>query len=154
MMDIDRDGNLEIAVGDDSGVFYVWQIPGSNSSVRWPCIHYDPCHTGLVPIAKLPELPPPTEELVGKFFVYPNPAANSTNIRYYLGAGVIRATLIVLDMSGQPVTKETEITPLPFADNETTLNLETVPPGLYIVRLKVEGPERKETRFTKLAVVR
>ncbi len=153
--DIDRDGNLEIAAGDDRGVFYVWQIPSSNPSIRWPCIYGDHSHTGLFPIAKMSELPSPdSAELVGKFFVYPNPAGKSTNIRYYLGASVTKASLVVLDMSGQPVTKETEITPLPFADNETTLNLETVPPGLYVVRLKVEGPERKEIRFTKLAVVR
>ncbi|MGQ9708027.1 MAG: immune inhibitor A domain-containing protein [bacterium] len=152
--DIDGDGKLEIAVGSDNGVFYVWKIPNSNPAVDWGCAYHDPCHTGLVKIGELQPIPSPSTALIEGFYVYPNPAAGEVNIRYRFGAGDSRVWLLLLDMSGQPVTKEFEGSAIPFADNEIHLNLKDFVPGLYVVRLRLENGSRKETRFTKLAIVR
>jgi len=154
IFDIDQDANLEIAAGSDSGVFYVWKIPNSNPEVFWGCAYHDPCHTGLVKIAELPPLPAPPAALLEGFYVYPNPAADFVNIRYRLGAGNSRIGLMILNMSGQPVTEELKGSAVPLADNEVHLSLKGIAPGLYVVRLQLENGTRKDTRFVKLAIVR
>jgi len=155
--DIDKDGLLELAAGSDNGVFYVWKLPGSSAAAPWPCAYHDACHTGLVPLSELPPCPPepaPASGLVDRFFLYPNPAGEQVNVRYWLGPGITAVKLLVLDMSGEPVTAEFSGKALPQADNETTLDLTDLAPGLYVVRLHVEAGSTKEVRFAKLAVIR
>lgn len=152
--DVDKDGNIEIAVGSDNGVFYAWKIPGANPLVNWHCAYHDPCHTGLLPLTALPALPQPSADLIGSFYLYPNPAGENVNIRYRLGANNSKVWLLVLDMSGKPVIEEFAGQTLASADNEATIDLKNIPPGLYVVRLRVESGTRKEIRFAKLAIIR
>jgi len=153
-VDLDRDGDIELAAGSDSGVFYVWDMPGPASGIKWPCAYHDPCHTGLILDSELPPWQPPTHTgLVDKLYVYPNPAGSSVNIRYHLNdADQVRLRL--LDMTGEPVGAEFDGQAVKDADNETTVDLKKTPPGTYIVRLEARRLDRREVKFTKLAVVR
>ncbi len=154
VVDLDGDGDVELAVGSENGVMYVWDLAGPADGVRWSCAYHDPCHTGLVSDDELPELPPASDETVGSFFVYPNPAAKRVTIRYHLGPGDATVRIRLLDMAGEPVADETVGPALPDADNETELDLTDLEPGLYVVRLAVESGGRSEVRFTKLAIIR
>ncbi|MEO0005131.1 MAG: T9SS type A sorting domain-containing protein [candidate division WOR-3 bacterium] len=154
VIDIDQDGLLEIVAGSDKGIFYVWKIPNSNPQVKWGCAYHDPCHTGLIPLSEIPSLPSPSATLVEGFYVYPNPAGEEVNIRYRLGPGNSKVWLVVLDMSGQPVIKEFEAPAVALIDNEAHVDLRTIAPGLYVVRLRIENGSQNEIRFTKLAIVR
>lgn len=150
--DIDQDGILEIAVGSDDGVFYVWQMPGATTGLDWSCAYHDPGHTGLV--LYIPPLFSSSPNLIGSFYLYPNPAGDTVNIRYYLGAGNNQVWLMLLDMSGKPVVKEFAGQAVSLADNETSLNLKKISPGLYVIRLRVENGTKREIKFAKLAIVR
>ncbi len=152
--DLDGDGDVELAVGSDNGVFYVWDLAGPADGIRWGCAFHDPCHTGLLSDAELPDMPDPVDSPVTRFFVYPNPAGEKATVRYHLGPGQAGVDLLLLDMSGEPVDKEIEARALPNADNEVLVGLGDVAPGMYVVKLTVKKGGETETRFTKLAIVR
>jgi len=154
VVDLDGDGDIELAAGSDSGTFYVWDMPGPASSIRWACAYHDPCHTGLILDSELPPWQPRTNtELVGKLYVYPNPAGSMVNIRYRLNDAE-QVRLRFLDMSGEPVGAEFDGQAVKDADNETTVDLTAIAPGAYIVRLEAKGSGKREVKFTKLAIVR
>lgn len=153
--DIDGDGKVELAAGDDSGSFYVWKMPGPAAGSKWPCAYHDACHTGLILDSELPPWQPraQTDSLVKKLCVWPNPAAASVNIRYHVNdADQVR--LRFLDLSGEPVGAEFNGQAVKDADNETTVDLTGIAPGAYVVRLEAKGSGRREVKFTKLAIVR
>ncbi len=155
VVDLDRDGDIELAAGSDSGVFYVWDMPGPASGIKWPCAYHDPCHTGLVPDSEVPVWQPGSSaKLVDKLYVYPNPAADQAMVRYKLGPGQSAVKLRLLDMVGEPVGEEMEGQAVPGIDNETIVKLAKVSPGTYIVRVAVTNSGKTEVKFTKLAVVR
>jgi M6 family metalloprotease-like protein len=153
-VDLDGDGKLELAAGSDSGTFYVWKMPGPASGIKWPCAYHDACHTGLIPDSELPPWQPRTHTgLVDKLYVYPNPAGSSVSIRYHLN-DADQVKLRLLDMTGEPVGAELDGQAVKDADNETTVELKKTPPGTYIVRLEAKSSDKREVKFTKLAVVR
>jgi M6 family metalloprotease-like protein len=153
-VDLDGDGKLELAAGSDSGMFYVWKMPGPASGIRWPCAYHDACHTGLVLDSELPPWQPHAHAgLVDKLYVYPNPAGSSVQIRYHL-SDADQVKLRLLDMTGEPVDVEFDGQVVKDADNETTVDLKKTPPGTYIVRLEAKRVDQREVKFTKLAVVR
>ncbi|MGQ9677935.1 MAG: T9SS type A sorting domain-containing protein [bacterium] len=152
--DIDKDGVAEIVAGSDNGVFYVYKIPGSDPKPYWSCANYDPAHTGFISDYQLANPPEISENPVQSFFVYPNPAGEKTSIRYRLGGDYRKAWLMILDMSGNPVVEEFEGQAVPLLDNESTVDLRRIPPGLYVVRLRLENGDKNIIRFTKLAIVR
>ena len=154
-VDLDGDGKVELAAGSDSGIFYVWKMPGPASGIKWPCAYHDACHTGLVLESELPPWQPRahTDSLVAKLYVYPNPAGASVSIRYHVN-DADQVKLRLLDMTGEPVGAEFDGQAVNDADNETTVSLKTTPPGTYIVRLEAKGSGLRQVKFTKLAVVR
>ena len=154
-VDLDGDGDIELAAGTDSGAFYVWDMPGPASGIKWPCAYHDPCHTGLVSDSEVPDWQPGSDtKRVDNLYVYPNPAAEQAMVRYRLGAGQSEVKLRLLDMVGEPVGDESVGQALPGMENETVIELADVPPGAYIVRLAVTNSGKTEVKFTKLAVVR
>lgn len=152
--DIEKDGVVEIVAGSDNGVFYIYKIPGSSPEPFWSCANYDPTHTGFVPASQLAAPPEVPENPVQSFFVYPNPAGEKTNIRYRLRGSYTKVWLMILDMSGNPVVEEFEGQAVPLLDNESTVDLKNIPPGLYVVLLRLENGDKNLMRFTKLAIVR
>ncbi len=152
--DIDNDGVIEIVAGSDNGVFYAYKIPGSSPEAVWSCANYNSCHTGFVPLSYLPDFPQQPENLVQSFYVYPNPAGENVTIRYRLGSNSGKVWLMVLDMSGKPVIDEFAGQAVPLLDNEAAVDLKNIPPGLYVVRLRIENGQSDIIRFAKLAIVR
>jgi M6 family metalloprotease-like protein len=153
-VDLDGDGKLELAAGDDSGTFYVWKMPGPAGGIKWPCAYHDASHTGLILESELPPWQPPSHTgLVDKLYVYPNPAENSVNVRYHL-YDADEVKLRLLDMAGEPVGDEFEGQAVKDADNETSVDLRKIAPGAYVVRLEAKRLGQREVKFTKLAVIR
>ncbi len=153
-VDLDGDGKLELAAGSDSGTFYVWKMPGPASGIKWPSAYHDACHTGLILDSELPPWQPRTNTgLVEKLYVYPNPAGSSVDVRYHLN-DADQVKLRLLDMTGEPVGVEFDGQAVKDADNETRVDLKATPPGTYIVRLEAKSSDKREVKFTKLAVVR
>jgi fibronectin type 3 domain-containing protein len=68
--------------------------------------------------------------------LYPNPARSQANIRFTsTEAGVVEVKL--LDLSGRQIYQSSVLTAK--GNNESTLSLEGLPAGLYLVQLEVDG---------------
>ena len=71
-------------------------------------------------------------ELLEEFKVYPNPAKNSITIATGTDAP---AKIEVIDLTGKVIL---EIRNIDLADNKFTLDVSTLPRGIYIIRLDFE----------------
>jgi hypothetical protein len=152
--DADHDGKLEVAVGSDDGTFHVWKLPGNPNSIIWGSFLKDPDHTGLytdtVSSGSLASAP----KVLGKFYVYPNPAQKHATARYALGAVTnAKAQIKLLDVSGQSLV-DMAGTAYPSTDNELEFSTLSVPTGVYIVRLEVNSDQGRVVKFYKLGVSR
>jgi len=154
VVDLDRDGDVELVAGSEDGVFHVWDLEGASDMIAWGCAYHDPCHTGLILDSELPIMPDPPAAIVGSFFVYPNPAEDKVTVRYRLGESPVSARVLLLDMAGEPVGTPVDGPALPVTDNEFEMDLSDTDPGLYVVRLAVDDGMRTDVRFAKLAIVR
>jgi hypothetical protein len=156
LFDLDKDGDLEIAAGDENGRFYVWDMPGDTFTV-WGQFLRDQCNTGRFPDSLLKEPGWSISETIPAikdFYVYPNPAKDNAIIRYWLGSGADRIKIRIFDFAGDPVTKEFDGTEEPFTENEVTLNLASISSGVYLVRLEVVNGNDKQVLFYKLAITK
>jgi M6 family metalloprotease-like protein len=151
--DFDRDGDLEIAVGDNSGRFYVWSLPGDTALV-WGQYLHDATNTGRFPDNQLPVMPQPNYTMVKNFYIYPNPAKDEAAVRYWLGSGIDKVKIRIYDITGDPVSKEVGGYNHALTDNEVPINLTSIPSGVYLVRLEITKGTKKQVLFYKLAITR
>lgn len=149
--DLDNDADLEICVGSDAGIFYVWDLPTTIQPEVWSQYLKDPCHSGLY--VKTPEMPLPPSTIVKNFYAYPNPTGKEVSIRYWLGANPTKVKINLLDIAGQPKF-EFNGSCYPLTDNEVKLSLTGIPSGIYLIRLQVDTNEKNEIKFYKFAVVK
>jgi len=153
LFDLDKDGDLEIAVGDDNGWFYVWSLPGDTVTV-WGEFLGNSANTGKYPDRLLPPLPQFSEMMVKDFYVYPNPAKENAIIRYWLGKDINQVKIRIFDVAGDPVTKEFSGKTHALTENEVMLNLAPIPSGIYLVRLEAIKGRDKKVLFYKLAITK
>jgi hypothetical protein len=152
--DLDRDGDVELCVGAEDGIFHVWDLEVPADGIRWPCAYHDPCHTGLLRADELGTVPGVPDGLVGSYFIYPNPAGTKAVVRYRLNRAAAAVKISLLDIAAEPTGVELDGPTLGNADNELELDLADVDPGLYVLRLAVDDGSTQTVEFTKLAVVR
>lgn len=152
ILDLDQDGDIEYAVGSDSGVVYLWDLAGSPESLEWPKFLGGQAHLGRY--EGKPSLPRPAPGLIQEFYAYPNPCdEQGATIRYRVGQAQ-RAKLSLIDLSGHLLDEWEAEEVTPNKPNEKFLNSRALPTGVYIIRLEVEGAFGRQVRFYKLAVVK
>ncbi len=150
--DLDQNNNLEVVVGSDAGILYVWDFPVPAPNLSWNQYLKDACHTGL---AELPIIQSESTNIIVKdFYAYPNPANNEVKVRYWLGSTAQNIKINLLDMSGNSKYEIANASCFPQTDNEVTLLLNGIPSGLYILRLEVTAIQKKEVKFYKFAIVK
>ncbi|MEO0107945.1 MAG: hypothetical protein ABIK62_02070, partial [candidate division WOR-3 bacterium] len=151
--DADGDGQLELAVGSDDGVFHVWKLPGNAGAVPWGGFLRDPTHSGLydMPLQEFGSSGPP---IVDNFYIYPNPAEKFATVRFRLGkVSNASARIKILDVSGFPLLE----IPAPACaqtENEQRFDSRLLPCGVHIARLEVRSDQGRAVRFYKLGVER
>jgi len=88
------------------------------------------------------------------FYNYPNPATGGkTYLRYRLTAQS-KATLTVYDMAGNRIQSPKDVPAQVGNDNEVEIDCGDWAAGVYLCRLEVNGPGKKEVVFCKMAVVK
>jgi M6 family metalloprotease-like protein len=153
ILDLDQDGDLEYAVGSDSGIVYVWDLAGPAGPVEWPKFLGDPAHSGCYQ-DHLPAQPPSAPALIQALYAYPNPCdEHGATVRYQLGPAQT-AKLSVLDISGRLIAELSVAKVTRDEYNEVFLESKSLPTGVYIIRLEVEGDSGRQVKFYKLAVVK
>jgi hypothetical protein len=82
--------------------------------------------------------PTSVQSLLGNsinFSAYPNPAANTVNFSYNLVSGVNAANLKIYNLLGECV----QTVPLNTAKNKTTLDVQSIPSGIYVCEIEANG---------------
>jgi len=162
ILDIDGDGDTELACVSENGAVYVWDFSSAfegDSYQYWLQANanemnqnrHAPNTTGNPPGAGggstaqlLPE---------NKVYNWPNPNLdNYTFIRYYL-AHSATVKIKIYDLAGDLV-KELNGPGYPATANEVRWDLTDVQSGVYLARVEASGQGKTETRFIKIAVVK
>lgn len=163
VLDIDGDGDVELACITRRGNLYVWDFGSSMASAFsesfWTQVWGNEANqnqpgpaTGQVE----PPLPFQSETSLmpaEKVYNWPNPnAGDFTFIRYWLGQAA-RVSIKIYDTAGDLV-KEMEGPGLAGTDNEVRWDLSGVQSGIYFARIRAKSGSQEATRFIKIAVVK
>jgi hypothetical protein len=155
LLDIDSDGDLELAGATLAGTVYVWDFPSrADASPRWPQIYGTPENNnrqfgdggggGNVAANLLPA------EAV---YNWPNPNIEDyTFIRYRLSQEA-DVTIRIYDLAGDLV-KELKGSGLAQTDNEVRWDLTEVQTGVYLGRVEAHSGSQTEVQVIKIAVVK
>ena len=155
LLDLDIDGDIELAAVTECGYLWIWDLSGEFSAgkVPWGSFAHDPMHSGMNPLHLSPQSP--DEDLMPSNLVYnyPNPTqGNSTTIRYRLELSC-DVWIQIFDLSGEladefsgPGEAQTE--------NEVVWDLSDIESGVYIGRVYARSGVEEKAVIFKIAVVK
>ena len=157
LLDIDGDGDLELACATAGGAVYAWDFssPASgNNRPLWSQQFGTPQNNNrqVVPTSGGGSS---AESLLPENSVYnwPNPNQdNFTFIRYRLSEEA-NVTVRIFDLAGDLV-KVLEGSSFPQTDNEIRWDLTNVQTGVYLGRVEADSGSKKEVQVIKIAVVK
>ncbi|MGH1363574.1 MAG: T9SS type A sorting domain-containing protein [Calditrichia bacterium] len=156
-LDIDGDGNGELAAVTRNGVVLVYDFPSdysAGSNNYWTQQYGNALNSNFLTGALGFETASDAGVLPEKsVYNWPNPNTdNYTFIRYRLNDAA-DVSIRIFDLAGDLVT-ELEGTGNPNTDNEVRWDLSSVQSGVYLARVEASGGNGKETRIIKIAVVK
>ena len=99
-------------------------------------------------VVKYLSTPTGVQTLSGKpfsFSAYPNPAQNNVNFNYTIAANVSTASLKIYNLLGECI----QTLPLSAAKNKTTIDVQSMPSGIYVCAIEANG---FEPAYQKLVV--
>jgi len=155
LLNLDDDPQIEIAVGCNDWLLYLWSppYPYNSENIPWGMFHQNELRSGLYPSSLYP--PPllvPGRQLLSEAYNYPNPArGGSTTIRYYLGWAA-QVKIKIFNIAGDLVA-ELPATGNPY-ENEVEWNLVNIAGGIYFCQLEVKSSGEREVKVIKIAVVK
>ncbi len=160
LLDIDADGDIEIAVITGSGSIYVWDLLSEYQPYGWNQLYYDELNSNRNnnPLTQDPLNPPRQSGGEGllpekRIYNWPNPNIdNFTFIRYFLNE-TAQVRIKIFDLAGDLVDEF----PGPGEGgtaNEVKWDLQGVQSGVYLARVEAQNNQNKEVRVIKIAVVK
>ncbi len=155
LLDLDRDGDIEIAAVSERGVLYVWDFPGSynTDSIVWGSYLHDSANSGMNRKELIP-LPEKSDILPANLvYNYPNPAKGDfTFIRYRLEKQA-EVKIQIYDLAGELV--ESFSGPgVAKTENEVSWNISKVENGIYFCRVKADTGLEEKAVICKIAVIK
>ncbi len=140
VVDVDRDGDTEIFVGDHEGKVYAWDTPGRVSEhATWPTFKYGPHRTGRRESEPMPPSSGTRFPSVKSFHLlsaYPNPFNSTVRVSFEISEALrANATLTIFNLLGQRVARF-EAKDLQRGAVDWTPN--DLPTGLYLARLSAK----------------
>jgi hypothetical protein len=158
VIDLDADGDLEIAVFDSSGFITVWDLDEGDNLIDspWPTFAGDISRNGylspdfLKPVSPFQGFLP--ENMV---YNYPNPASDLTTFRYYVDRPA-NINIRIYDMSGELVDELTDFTAGGVVPDEITWNCSGFASGVYFARIEAKATDQTldVNRLIKVALIK
>jgi M6 family metalloprotease-like protein len=160
LLDLDTDGDLEIAAMTAGGILYVWDLLSSFQPYGWNQSYYDELNSNRNNNPLTQDPINPSQEAGGpgllpenRVYNWPNPNIdNFTFIRYYL-TDAAQVSIKIFDLAGDLVDE------FPGPGNANTANqikwdLNNVQSGVYLARIEAQNSNHNEVRIIKIAVVK
>ena len=155
LADLDSDGDLDLLIMDGSGAINAWDLSSEYTSINvpWAFSGGDVFNSGYLPPAfDKPVIEADQQLPAGSVYNYPNPAKNSTAIRFYLNSDS-DVTIDVFDFLGERI-KSASLRGAAHADNEYIWDCSGVASGVYFCRVEADDGVGKEWRMIKIALVK
>jgi hypothetical protein len=155
LADIDNDGDLDLLSVEISGMISAWDISFSYDSVDvpWSMDGGDRSNSNYLSPQYEKQVVTIDEQLPkGSVYNYPNPASNSTTIRYYL-KNESRVSIDMYDFMGENI-ESVQMTGVAHSDNEYVWDCSGVASGVYFCRVEADDGDSKKWQIIKIALVK
>ena len=152
LLDMDADGNKELAAITDEGSLYVWNVAAPAPYVAWAMAEYGPENNVWVTKTLIPD--PFDVDLLpqSRAYNYPNPnQGGQTTIRYYLNNDA-QVRIRIFDTAGTLVD-EFNAPGVGHTDNEVVWDVSNVASGVYLCHIEAVAGDGKQSRIIKIMVV-
>jgi hypothetical protein len=154
ILDLDRDGDVELVVAGLDQLLYAWSLPLSMQEESWTQWGANSGHTFHLNSRNAVIQPGQDILPVKKTFCYPNPTqGQSTNIRYTLSQAAEKVSIRIFDMAGELV-QELPAPSTGTGDHDVTWSIASVQSGVYLARVEAQAGEKNSVVFIKIAVVK
>jgi M6 family metalloprotease-like protein len=153
--DMNGDGNIDLAMVEGSGFVKAWNLSSPATSVNFPWAMAGGSIGGnsyLAPDFAKPITVTDSQLPAGSVYNYPNPASNSTAIRYYLNQSS-NVSINIYDFMGESV-HSVNVSGQGHTDNEYVWNCQDIASGIYFCRVEADSGAEKTWRIFKIAIVK
>ena len=152
--DLNHDGQTDLLAVESAGFVKAWGLEEAYvaQNAPWPMAGADAKNSGyLSPEFQKPLVTTDEQLPENSVFCYPNPAKNSTTIRYYLNSDS-QVSIDIYDYLGERIHKA-NLVGQAHADNEYIWNCSGAASGVYYCRIQATSAAREVWRMIKIAVV-
>jgi hypothetical protein len=157
--DLDGDGFLEVVAGDNVSSMWAYGLPASTGgdtpiATSWTMLGGDPGRTSALPLARTPvALAPSAGPLVrASLKAYPNPARRKPVTFGFTLTEPARVEFHVLDTSGHQVASFARDGRQ--ADNLVVWDPGSLPAGLYLVQVRIQGARDRHDETLQVGLLR
>jgi len=155
LADLDNDGDIDLMTLEGSGAINAWDISSQFQAVDTPW----PFEGGTIsnnnylsPGFEKPIIESEQQLPAESVYNYPNPASNSTTIRFYL-SNAADVKIDVFDFLGEKI-KSAAMRGFAHVDNEYVWDCAGVASGVYFCRVEADDSFGKKWRMIKIALVK
>ena len=152
--DLNNDGQTDLLAVESVGFVKAWDIGTAFNSQNapWPMAGGDAKNSGYLAAQFQKPVMTTDEQLPeNSVFCYPNPAKNSTTIRYYLNSDS-QVSIDIYDYLAERIHKA-NLVGQAHADNEYVWNCSDAASGVYYCHIQATNAAREVWRMIKIAVV-
>jgi M6 family metalloprotease-like protein len=153
--DMNGDGKIDLAMVESSGMVKAWNTnsPAITANIPWGMSGGGISGNGfLSPDYAKPITITDSQLPSNSVYNYPNPAVNSTAIRYYLNQSS-NVSIEIYDYMGESVHSAT-VSGQAHANNEYVWDCQGIASGIYFCRVEADSGTEKTWRIFKIAIVK
>lgn len=153
--DLDNDHDIDLVFIEESGYISAWDISAGIDSISapWAMSGGDIYNSGYLGTMFEKAVVSSDEQLpADSVYNYPNPAANSTTIRYFLNSDS-DVNIDIFDFMGERV-HSTTIRGIGNISNEYVWDCSDIASGVYFCRVEASNAQRNKHKIIKIALVK